>query len=382
MVCESADELQARLALRALWQLELVGIEDVSCDGGPCLLQKGFRVEFDKVLEGSLARRIKRLEQRLAGLGATGAVVAGDAATPAAAPGSAPAAPGTSSSAAGSWKRELAKASKKALRTAETCSRPTRKVYGATDRQNLLPDPPEPPQEIVPESETLLGSLEAVETRAKARRRQLVSLREQVEAARLVCEERQWTLAASEAQCGELDAEPAALRPLFEASMDRRRDLVAEMRLSVEAQRLDGERVQALSTQQKRYLYQSELVAKFGGLEAVRRHRAGDVFLVSQPLPLGSDIPQAWDVGTAVANPYVVDSWPFEPNVLARRAPTEGTMEPLVEESQRDVEDERMRIPHRVVGPPIPLYAEPEAASSEEGEQEDEGGQPGTARSL
>ena len=40
-----------------------------------------------------------------------------------------------------------------------------------------------------------------------------------------------------------------------------------------------------------------------------------------------------------VANPYVCDSWPFEPNVLAKRTPQESAMPTFEEETEEEVRE-------------------------------------------
>ena len=40
-----------------------------------------------------------------------------------------------------------------------------------------------------------------------------------------------------------------------------------------------------------------------------------------------------------VANPYVCDSWPFEPNVLAKRTPQESAMPTFEEETEEELRE-------------------------------------------
>eukprot|EP00929_Paragymnodinium_shiwhaense_P114053 TRINITY_DN82373_c0_g1_i1.p1 TRINITY_DN82373_c0_g1~~TRINITY_DN82373_c0_g1_i1.p1 ORF type:complete len:612 (+),score=212.27 TRINITY_DN82373_c0_g1_i1:158-1993(+) len=134
-----------------------------------------------------------------------------------------------------------------------------------------------------------------------------------------------------------------------------------------------------------------------GPLALIRRLRNMELRTMNvQGLPAlaNSDEMLSWDVGTAIANPYVCDSWPFEPNVLARRTPSEASfkyagippeepLKPCVEETQEDIDDEeddKPRNPFRGRGlavPPLPLGQQ----SSEEDESDDDRPS-GTARSL
>lgn len=204
------------------------------------------------------------------------------------------------------------------------------------------------------ESETLSSTMESFEGRAAGRHRQLASLRSQAKTAEAIVEEHREALAEAEARLVQLSAGTGAARRLFEARLEQRRDTVEELHQQLCARRRDACEAQELILQQRTYMRQLEQVIQYGGRAAVARHRAGHLALAERPPPVG-DVPQASDIGTSVANPYVVDSWPFEPNVLARRASTEASMQTLVEESALDIENERLRLPHRCIGPPVRL---------------------------
>merc|ERR1711957_261782 len=98
--------------------------------------------------------------------------------------------------------------------------------------------------------------------------------------------------------------------------------------------------------------------------------------MASRPIMLADEEePETWDVGTAFANPYVCDSWPFEPNVLANRTfKQEGTMEPCKEETKEDMENEKMRLPN--------LRALPMPGRFDDDDSEDDMAPAGTSRSL
>merc|ERR1712060_733776 len=102
---------------------------------------------------------------------------------------------------------------------------------------------------------------------------------------------------------------------------------------------------QTLVEQQRVYFLQSERVAVSSGRQGLSRHPAGCIWLMPQPLPMMEEEKlEGWDVGTAIANPYVCDSWPFEPNVMASRCPKEAYLQPFVEETKEDLDDEKMRL--------------------------------------
>lgn len=89
------------------------------------------------------------------------------------------------------------------------------------------------------------------------------------------------------------------------------------------------------------------------------------------------DTEEMFDVGTAVANPYVCDSWPFEPNVLAKRTPQESSMPTFEEETEDDLKEAERGFrtnPFRSLRFP----PGPSGAASDD----DDDRYPGTARSL
>lgn len=108
----------------------------------------------------------------------------------------------------------------------------------------------------------------------------------------------------------------------------------------------------AIAKRQRAFFMQSERLSQEGaGL--LRRHPAGDIILAPPPVVLEDDEPfdqRVWDVGTSHCNPYSVDSWPFEPNVLAQRASQEPGLQrwnECEEEEDDDEDDEEEQILHR-----------------------------------
>jgi hypothetical protein len=81
---------------------------------------------------------------------------------------------------------------------------------------------------------------------------------------------------------------------------------------------------------QRAFFMQSERVAT-EGVNIFRKHPAGELFLAPPPVYLEDDIDEdprkpPWDIGTSHINPYTIDSWPFEPNVLAQKASAEPNL--------------------------------------------------------
>ncbi|CAE7323429.1 FRQ1 [Symbiodinium natans] len=103
-----------------------------------------------------------------------------------------------------------------------------------------------------------------------------------------------------------------------------------------------------IAKRQRAYLQHSERLSQ-EGMQILRRHPAGEVFLAPPPVFLDDedirDEP-VWDVGTGRTssggdvhcNPYVIDSWPFEPNVLAARASVQPNLNQW-DEGDEDYDD-------------------------------------------
>lgn len=315
--------------------------EDAPVGGwGPSLLHRAMRAEMDDVLKDGLARRTERLKRKAALLANTDASPATSAPRPAEHLGTTP----------------LVDAMVKALRAANAATRPTRKVFGPTDLQETLADPQEENyMDIVAEGETLDATLESLRRNIHSRYRQIAALQAQLD---VVLHERsgqEEAVERAEAARKDLDANGSVLEAHAQI-LERRRRGCKELGASSRSRQEDMQRLETLVRHQTRYIIQSKRIAKVGGQSVVTRNPAGELSLVPMPMPpwLDNDSKERYDIGTAIANPYVVDSWPFEPNVLARRSPQEGALPGFTEETAREMQDELMRIPFR--GAPMPAY--------------------------
>jgi hypothetical protein len=85
-----------------------------------------------------------------------------------------------------------------------------------------------------------------------------------------------------------------------------------------------------VAKRQRAFFMQSERVAQ-EGVNAFRKHPAGELFLAPPPVCLDDEFDEdprkpPWDVGASHINPYVNDSWPFEPNACAQRCAVEPNL--------------------------------------------------------
>eukprot|EP00930_Biecheleria_cincta_P014873 TRINITY_DN12610_c0_g1_i1.p1 TRINITY_DN12610_c0_g1~~TRINITY_DN12610_c0_g1_i1.p1 ORF type:complete len:473 (+),score=106.50 TRINITY_DN12610_c0_g1_i1:133-1551(+) len=196
------------------------------------------------------------------------------------------------------------------------------KVFGPTCRQNDLVDPPEKFPPLWDEEESERHSLGTIHRVLAKRDAQTTELHKQLRQAR----QQLWEQTAEARQ-----AKAHLNAYLADTSQAPRAQAEAIARLRGEVEELSGRLADcrqqeqywsSIAKRQRAFFQQSERISQ-EGLNLLRRHPAGDIFLAPQPVVLEDDEPRdepMWDVGTSHCNPYAVDSWPFEPNVLAAKA--------------------------------------------------------------
>lgn len=386
MVSTDAEEVQARLALRAAWS----GLkEDNSGDtivngngteaGKASEVHRKARTEVDAILKSGLMRRLARLEQKVKVLcdarEVPGAESNGDNGAAAEKQPPVTAKPTES-------QKKLTEAFATALRRATRCTAAPTKDFGPTQEQVQKKDPPEKDEGLVHESMTLRSSLSSLEQSLGSRQRQIRNLTDQLEFCSKELEEKTREAEEGATSWKLLKENPETLPEARKTRLRKQNTRVKQMRENLIKAREQAKHHQALAHQQRAFFLQSERVAASGGREVTNRHPCGEVFLVLQPATMEDDDAQeVFDVGTAVANPYVCDSWPFEPNVLARRGPQEGSMPPFKEETEEDLEEEnrRFRNPFRAgLSLRLPVHG----GDRSDEEDDDYDGPSATSRSL
>lgn len=346
----SAEELHARLSLRAMWSpvggAKAESVDDHHHEPGPSAFHKKFMKEIDDVLNVSLKRRLERVQKNVAPFG--------DAAADAAHTNGVDTnghsqedkenvecvevqtvvtcASASSSTAA------LEKAMGNAFKKAFVSSRPKKfHVYGASRMQLRFNDPPEKKEEPDRETVTLRQSMQCLKPNLGNRERQIKNLSGQLDTAK---EYREKSVAAeAEAmQRYEDHAKDKSLLPKAHSErLIQRRNKVAELRKAASLQESQVTYYRKVVFEQRAFYVQSDCISVNGGNQMLNRHPAGDLYVAPKPDCMGDEEAEKWDVGTAVANPYVCDSWPFEANVLARRCAKEPEVEGLEEETEEDL---------------------------------------------
>lgn len=305
-------------------------------DSGPSQLHQRLKAEFDDVLRSSMQSRLKNLRDEVEalcnslhqveaipnGVSHTAEVVE---AVPVA-----PEGPDT---------KALCQGVAKALRRAKRCTEAPIKSYGPSDKQINRADPPEKDEGLVMEGTTLRSTLSSLDQSLTSRSKQIDHLQQQLKVCEEAREEKQHLAKVAQANLEEMLSNPNKLQEICELHLAKRKDRVARMAKDAAHQKEQAKYYQQMARQQRAFYLQSERIQNAGGRQCLARHKAGEIALVHQPPTLEDDCAEMFDVGTAVANPYVCDSWPFEPNVLAKRTPQESSMPTFEEETEEEVRE-------------------------------------------
>jgi len=386
MVCQTASEVQARLALRALWPPPPVsGDTGVGDDIGPpaghmSTLHRQLRAEMEDVLQASLKRRLKRIEQKVNVLCSDDGVNLTSSATSSVVVSGATLGPSVAVQTEDSEAAQrLITTLERSLQSAEKASRTPHKAYGPSGKQSKLHDPSDEKHDgLVAEIPCMQSTLSELDRALNSRERQIDALQSQLAFCKNMCEEKKDAAEAAKTVLKELVAHPAAPPRIHEERLCRLRQRVAELRENLDENREKATHYKELAEQQRRYYLQHERIGVSGGRERLQRHPSGDLSMVPKPPPQGDMKAEGFDIGTAFANPYICDSWPFEPNVLAQRMSKENPLHMCVEETPEDLEEERRRLPFLQLRLPAPGRG----CDEEEEDDFDDRYPSGTARSL
>lgn len=355
MVCGHVDDVQAQVALRALLaplrQTAKVGEDDDDhvYQHGPSLFHQRLVREMDAVLKEGLMRRVSRVEHhvnQLVGVD-SGAASRRSTCVPEAASETRAAEVQTLQSCLAST-QGVTDVLGKVYRKAAVCARASQKNYGPTRAQTKLTDPPEKKEDLVKESFTLNSTLQALKGITVSRERQNGSLRSQLAACEAIRDETSCDADRAEQTLQEVTSDAKCIPKVFESRLEARRARVAKLRKDVAVSEGKAVEYKRAAIKQQAYLKQTSSIMSIlevGFPGVIKRHAAGEVFVEARPPSLEGVKSETWDIGTAIANPYVVDSWPFEPNTQAQRTMNirgreDDAMMPVDEESEKDEEDE------------------------------------------
>jgi len=208
--------------------------------------------------------------------------------------------------------------------------------FGPTPQQCEKACPPETYHISLDERDSLRNSLTSLRGQLGRRDSQTTELHRQLRQ----CQEALWQqkldATSAHTRLREVLTDPERV-PAVQAEELRQLHRQVEELSTAHAEALGTSRhLQWIVRRQRAFFIQNEKMEP-GVRELLMRHPAGEVFLTPPPVVLDEDREDdatrgPWDVGTSHINPYAVDSWPLEPNVLAQRCAAEPSLARLDED--------------------------------------------------
>jgi len=216
------------------------------------------------------------------------------------------------------------------------------KDFGPTDRQCALTDPPERCN-YVDEEESEQASLATLQRNLYKRDGQTTELHRQLREARQVLWQHAAESRLAASRLHDILADPSRAPAEQAEAISKLRTEVRDLSSRLADCREQEHYWSSIAKRQRAFFMQSERMSQ-EGLDLLKRHPAGEIFLAPPPVVLEGDEDHRdepmWDVGTSHCNPYCVDSWPFEPNVLAARASAQPNLNRWDEGDQEEYEED------------------------------------------
>lgn len=232
--------------------------------------------------------------------------------------------------------------------------------FGPTERQHELEEPPERLLPVEPE-QGRQQTLQTLQRILERRDTQTTELHRQLREARKGLWLQTVEARASAARLAELLSDPSRAPAAQAEALAELQKEASELSRQLADARQGEQHWGHVAKRQRAYLMQHERLAH-DGARLLRRHPAGEIFLAPPPPALEGEPPsRTWDVGTSHCNPYCVDSWPFEPNVLAQRTHHEPAFQGW-EEVDED-EEEESESEEDSHGPGTPAWAQSRSPS-------------------
>eukprot|EP00929_Paragymnodinium_shiwhaense_P112222 TRINITY_DN80486_c0_g1_i1.p1 TRINITY_DN80486_c0_g1~~TRINITY_DN80486_c0_g1_i1.p1 ORF type:complete len:555 (+),score=130.45 TRINITY_DN80486_c0_g1_i1:78-1742(+) len=214
--------------------------------------------------------------------------------------------------------------------------------FGPTLRQLELIDPPEKDCPDFGEGIALQQSLQTVQRQLGRRDSQTQELTRQLRKCQQSLRLQTTDAKTAAKRLKDLMTDPS-LAPRYQAEeLHRLREDIAALSRRLSDTKHAEMYWSLVARWQRAFFMQNERLSP-EGRHLVNTHPAGEIFLAPAPVLLDDDEEEdgrkAFDIATAVINPYVTDSWPFEPNVLAQRTFQQDPPMQGIEEEEEDYED-------------------------------------------
>lgn len=197
-------------------------------------------------------------------------------------------------------------------------------------RQKRYADPPEKPWVHIDEDRSLRASFSTTQRNLRSRDIQTQELSRQLRGTQQDCLNQKLEATHAVRKLQDLLSNPSyapqAQALELQACRMKIEDLSSKLADSKQAEMQWG----LVAKRQRAFFMQSERVAQ-EGVNVFRKHPAGELFLAPPPVYLQDDVEEdprnpPWDIGNSHINPYVNDSWPFEPNACAQRCAAEPNL--------------------------------------------------------
>jgi len=303
MTCASAEELQARLALRALWAPAQASNSKHNADDSPpttSTFHRHMRAEFDEVLKAGLSRRLGRLERKVNRLieGSSGNNGQENISPKAATNGSSPTAAAslsvteeavqtTSSGSQDYWQEErkfgdhvpvekLADAFEKAYLHAIRSTWPVQKKWGPSRRQNNYEDPPYKEEKLEKEMTTMRSTFSSLAQNLANRERQIISLKAQRDVAKAAVRDEEDKVSELEETLRQV-SDPKKLPAVYESKRTLQKQDLEKLTVELQRTKAEAKQMQTLAKQQHAFFVQAETIfCQERGAERMRRFPAGE----------------------------------------------------------------------------------------------------------
>lgn len=197
-------------------------------------------------------------------------------------------------------------------------------------RQKRFADPPEKGWQHIDEERSARVSLVTVQRNLYKRDSQTQELHRQLRETQKDCISQKLEATHAVKRLQDLLADPSFAPQVQAEELRHLKCQVEDLSGSLADTKQSEVQWQIVAKRQRAFFMQSERVAQ-EGVNIFRKHPAGELFLAPPPVYLEDDVDEdprkpPWDIGTSHINPYVNDSWPFEPNACAQRCAVEPNL--------------------------------------------------------
>jgi len=199
-----------------------------------------------------------------------------------------------------------------------------------SNRQKRFQDPPEKGWMPIDEDRSLRMSMVTVQRNLQKRDVQTQELHRQLRQTQQDCQTQKLEATYAARRLQDLLSDPSSAPQAQAEELKVLRHNIEDISGKLADSKQSEMQWGIVAKRQRAFFMQSERVAQ-EGVNLFRKHPAGEIFLAPPPVYLEDDCEEdpkraPWDVGNSHINPYVNDSWPFEPNASYQRCAVEPNL--------------------------------------------------------